>query len=348
MQKIARLKRRFLSHRRFSRLTIFLIILLPIIYFLLPIFRITKDFVTTPININKETLKSTNGRTNILLLGIGGGTHDGPLLTDTMIVASIPASPSAVTLISIPRDIYLDSLQNKINYAYVAGGLVSSKAVASEVTGLPIHYGIRIDFSAFQQIIDTLGGVDINVERTLDDYQYPIQDKIDDTCGFTPQDLESRIATSSADELYKSFPCRYEHLHFDPGPTHMNGSTALKFVRSRHAEGDEGTDFARSKRQELLITAIKNKVFSADTFLSPKKIELIYNIVKNNIDTDFNPSDSGDLLNLALKYKSASIKSLALDTNLLYNPPIDSRGWILIPRSGNWDEIHQFLKSQLQ
>jgi len=283
------------------------------------------------VNVVPWELKNDQGRTNILLLGIGDAGHDGPNLTDTMIIASIkPASPSAVFLISIPRDLYLDSLNGKINSAY-GQGLDTAQTAVAEVTGLPIHYSVRVDFSAFEKIVDILGGIDITVPNSFDDYQYPLDGKEMDLCSGDP-----------------AFACRYEHLHFDAGPQHLDGATALKFVRSRHAEGEEGTDFARSKRQQLIIKAVQIKIFSNETLLNPGKILSIYNELKSHLDTNFDLSHPNELLKLALKYKNTQIKNIFLDTNLLDNPPEDFRGWILLPKTGNWDEVHKFIKDQLQ
>ena len=66
----------------------------------------------------------------------------------------------------------------------------------------------------------------------------------------------------------------------------MDGKTALTFVRSRHAEGEEGSDFARSKRQEKIIQAFKDKLFSFQTIINPAKIISLYDILKDSIDTD--------------------------------------------------------------
>lgn len=367
---IARLRRRLLRHYHLTRLALLLplvVVLLALAFTALhPLFNIVSDLFFGPVNVisaivpNKEALKSTDGRTNILILGIGGQAHDGPDLSDTMIVASLPSpdkisTTSAITLISIPRDIYLDSLQGKINYAYALGqekdtsksaGLTLSKGAAGFVTGLPIHYGLRVDFSAFKKIVDLLGGVDINVEQVLDDNYYPIAGKEDNNCSFDAVTTTARLATASAEPSF-AFPCRFQHLYFPIGLAHLDGETALKFVRSRHAEGEEGTDFARARRQQQLIQAVKAKIFSTDTLLHPEKIEKIYNVVKANIDTDLDPTEVGTFLNLALKYRQLPFKTLVLDMNFFYNPPIDSRGWILLPKDSTFDEIHQSIKSQL-
>lgn len=288
-------------------------------------------FLNKKVRSQQWELKNDNGQTNILLLGIGDAGHDGPNLTDTMIVASIkPASPSAIFLLSVPRDIYLDSLEGKINSAYFKN-LNAAQMAVTEVTGLPIHYSISMDFSAFEKIIDILGGVNINVERTFDDYDYPVDRKEMDSCDGDPE-----------------FRCRYQHLHFNAGSQHFDGATALKFVRSRHAEGEEGTDFARSKRQQLVIKAVQTKIFSNETLLNPKKILSIYGELKSHVDTNFDLSHPDELFKLALKYKNAQIKNIFLDTNLLDNPPEDYRGWILLPKDGSWNEVHKFIKDQLQ
>ncbi|MCL5432415.1 MAG: LCP family protein [Patescibacteria group bacterium] len=302
-----------------------------------------------------QTLKNDNGRTNILLLGIGDAGHDGPNLTDSMIVLSLQPKTHQATLISLPRDIYLDSLQSKINAAYAFGqdqnppmGLAMAKAAATEVTGLPIHYAIRGNFSVFREIVDLVGGIDVTVAHPLDDYLYPIDGKENDSCGFSPEQAASLAATIVDDaSAATAFPCRYEHLHFDPGFQHMDGATALKFVRSRHAVGDEGSDFARAARQQLVLEALKNKIFSTDTLLNPAKILTIYNQVKTDIDTDIAPSEIGAFLKVTLQYRGVAIKSVVLDETYLINPPVDYRGWILLPTSGNWDAVHQFIQSQL-
>jgi len=206
---------------------------------------------------------------NILLLGYGGAGHDGGDLTDTMIVAHVEPKNKKVTLISVPRDLWVALPTNgesvsysKINAAYAiglddkkypnkldlykgkAGGGELAKYAVSKVIGEDIRYFASIDFSGFVRIIDAIGGVDVNVPRTFDDYFYPIKGEEDNTCGFSAEELAEIHRKYSGFKLEQQFTCRYEHLHFDKGITHMDGATALKFVRSRHSETD-GTDFAR-------------------------------------------------------------------------------------------------------
>lgn len=329
-----RLKRRIFRHYALIRsaLTVSFLaaVILGIIFLSLPILRLGREALFKPV-------KNDNGRTNILILGIGGPEHDGPNLTDTMIVISATSS-GTVSLISIPRDIYLDSLGGKVNTAYAIGlakgpevGLILAKAVAFEITGLPVHYAVRVDFSVLEKIVDLLGGIDVNVEHSFEDKEYPIDGRENDLCGGDPK-----------------YACRYETIHFESGPQHLDGKMALKFVRSRKASGDEGTDFARARRQQLVIAAVKEKIFGSGLFLDPAKALAIYRQLAARVDTDFDPAQTGKILALGRQFHSSSFKNIVLDLALLENPPIDDRGWILIPKTGDWGQIHQFVKNQLE
>lgn len=315
--------------------------------------------------INLKT--TTDNRINILLLGIGGGSHDGPNLTDTIIFASLDPKNNKVTLVSIPRDLWFPDINEKINAAYAdgearkkGGGLIEAEAAIQKITGQSINYGVRLDFSGFVKAIDEVGGLDINVDNTFDDYQYPIDGMEDATCGHTTAELQA-MASDSADQAVIDFPCRYMHIHFDKGLQHMNGETALEYVRSRHAsQAIEASDFARSKRQEKVITAFKNKVLSAQTLLNPGKIISLYNILSGSVDTDIAQSEFDDFIRLAEKMRSAKIQSAVIDqgddttgrAGLLINPPISSDygyAWVLIPRigNGNYTEIQKYVACEI-
>lgn len=317
-------------------------------------------------------LKHTDSKINILILGIGGGSHEGPNLTDTIILASLDSQNNKVNLISIPRDLWVPELNGdikKINSAYADGeaqgkgkGLIEAEAAIGKVTGQEINYGVRVDFTGFVEAVDIVGGLDINVDNAFDDYQYPIDGKEDDSCGLSQQDIQQFIATDSAEaDLPSEFPCRYKHIHFDKGLNHMDGETALEFVRSRHAvQPIEQSDFARSKRQEKVIKAFKDKVLSAQILINPIKIYNLYNVLKGSVDTDIKQNEFDDFIRLAEKMKGAKIQSSSIDAGdeeaqrpgLLVNPPISSDydyAWVLIPRigNGNYMEIQSFVSCQI-
>lgn len=313
-------------------------------------------------------LKKTEDKVSLLFLGIGGGKHDGPLLTDTIIYASIDPELQKVTLISIPRDLWVPDLEpsnKKINGAYAygeeikkGGGLLLTKAVIEKILNQPVDYVLRIDFNGFVKAIDMVSGIDVNVERGFEDLEYPIAGKETDKCGFSDDEFEKR-ATSSA--IFEAFPCRYEHLTFQQGLQHMDGENALKFVRSRHAKGTEGTDFARAKRQEIVIEAFKSKVLSLNTLLNPGRLMSLYNVFQDSIHTNIQSQEYDDFVKLAMKIKGAKTNNVVffytdpysekqgIFINPLNSTPYDNQ-WVLIPRvgNGNFSEIQKYVECEIK
>ncbi len=322
-------------------------------------------------------LKSSEDKINVLLLGDAGGSHDGAYLTDSMMVASFNPKTKSAYFISIPRDLWLDQYKMKANAVYETGmnrgeGIKFTKEVVGQILGIPIHYGIRLDFSGFEKAIDDLGGVDVNVLNTFDDYLYPITGKEDDLCGFTeverdfsPDEAKTlniepgkkkvfvspdgKIATDSADEDkgFKYFSCRFEHIHFEKGLTHMDGATALKFVRSRHGTGTEDSDFARSARQQKVIEGFRKKVFSVETAVNPKRISGLMADFGQSFETDIPIDDMVRLYGLSKSIeKTGNFVINSTDTDsLLINPsPSDYGGaWVLVPKGGNFDAVHTYV-----
>ena len=215
---------------------------------------------------------------NILLLGYGGQGHDGPYLTDSMILASIKPSTKQILLTSIPRDYYYPSNSgNKINALFADGfaksngdyNAAATEAIAgvSSLSNETIPYFAAVDFEGFVSAVDRVGGLDINVERTFTDYAYPN----DATNGYLPPQT------------------------FTKGLQHMDGARALIFARSRHAEGPEGSDFARSKRQQLVLEAFKQKVLQLKISDSQTISDLL-TIAADHFHTNLQPEE---LLKLA-------------------------------------------------
>ncbi|MEK9200876.1 MAG: LCP family protein [Patescibacteria group bacterium] len=266
---------------------------------------------------------------NILVLGIGGGSHQSPDLTDTIIFTSLSIKANTITTVSIPRDVWIPKLSAKINSAYHSGGLSLAKSVVAEFVGQSIHYALVLDFSTFVKAIDQLGGIDVDVENTFTDGQYPIAGRENDLCEGDP-----------------TYACRYEQITFTKGDTHMNGEAALKFVRSRHsADPVEGTDFARSKRQSKVITAFQKKLLS-----SPKSFSALYNLASTSIKTDIPKSQILPLSNFLFQNRQNSIRSYAVsEPEHLYHPlnmrPYSGQ-WVLVPNSP--DSITKYISSILK
>ncbi|MFA5754391.1 MAG: LCP family protein [Patescibacteria group bacterium] len=273
-------------------------------------------------------------RINVLLLGMGGEGHDGAYLTDTMMLASFQPSTKKVALVSLPRDLVSPvSGWRKINSinAYAeqkeagSGGQATSLAIG-ELLQVPIHYYIRADFSGFSKIIDELGGIEIEVENTFDDYSYP----------------------ANGQEDNPDYYARFEHLHFDAGRQTMNGETALKYARSRHALGAEGSDFARAKRQQLVLEAIKDKLLSSRTLLNPVVITKLANEFSKNISTDLSAWEMLRFWDLFKEVDRSQIINLVLSDapdNFLVSGKGEDGAYILTPRSGNFSGIRTVIRN---
>lgn len=378
--------------RRFKRLIrrVTPVVLIVAIFIALVIFLTTLSGSSSVVNFlfSGNNLKLSDGEVNILLLGIAGGTHDGASLTDTIMVASYNFKTNQVFLISIPRDLWLPTLRTKANAVYEIGlsqnnGLGTSKTIIGNILGLPVHYGLRIDFRGFEKAVDSIDGIDVLVDKSFDDYNYPITGKEDDLCGYEEKEIDfsaetakqlnidsgkrkvmvapdGSIATDSAEEDQgaKYFSCRFEHIHFDKGLTHMNGEVALKFVRSRHGNNGEGSDFARSKRQQQVLEAFKVKVLSFETLSSPNKIAELVNTLGKSIDTDVSPKEGLEFYKLFKKIDK--INSLVLDDSaktglpdgrksLLVHPSASDYGgaYVLISQDDDFSTVQSYVRKVL-
>ncbi|MBU0613320.1 LCP family protein [Patescibacteria group bacterium] len=218
-------------------------------------------------------------RVNVLLLGMGGAGHSGGYLADTIMIASVKPSTQEVAFISIPRDLYVPIPGHewrKINNAYAFGYAEDTKGggekliteVVENITGLTIHYYGRADFEGFRKVIDDLGGVNIYVDRTF------------------------------YDPLYPDYNYGYQPVSFQEGNNHFNGEKALQFARSRHGNNNEGSDFARSQRQQKILLALKDKLLSSYTLLNPSLILNIVGDLADHVRTNMEPWEMIKLYNM--------------------------------------------------
>lgn len=273
-------------------------------------------------------------RVNFLFLGEAGPGHDGSTLTDTIIFASLGKTGSV--MVSVPRDIWWDQSESKVNALYSDGGFLKVEEDFSQMLGQKIDGVILIDFAGFEKIIDQLGGIKVEVEATFDDYQYPIAGKENDLC-----------------DGDKTFACRWEHLHFDAGWQLMNGQTALKYARSRHAEGDEGTDYARSRRQQQVIAAIKSRIVSREFFLHPERMMGLVKVAKESVKNDLSVKLVLSIGKILFYQEARLPKTYVLDgwekaDGYLYHPTKHLSGlWVLLPQGDRWEGIHEFIQSIL-
>ncbi len=282
-----------------------------------------------------------DGRVNVLIVGKGGVGHDAPDLTDTMMVVSLSIPNRAVSLISIPRDIWVEDLKAKINASYywgnkkqVGGGLVLAKSTIEEVVGVPVAYGVVVDFNAFKEVIDALGGIEVNVKAAFTDKQYPIAGRENDLCGGD-----------------RTYACRYMTVSFKAGPQIMNGDTALVFVRSRHGDNDEGDDVHREARQQLIVQAILEKTLTLEVLTSSTKLGALIKIAEDNIETDIKPTEAATIGRYLVNARN-NMKSYGIPQDLLLNPTPTSKylnQFVFIPKKGlaDWSEVHKWVETVL-
>src|SRR3989344_390532 len=260
----------------------------------------------------------TDGRINIMLLAIGGEGHSGENLADTVMVASIEPKEHKVALLSIPRDLYVqvpdEEFYSKLNAVHAYGeskkkhnGPQLLKKKVEDITGLPIHYYARFDFIAFKKIVEALGGVNITIENSFVDYWHKI-----------------------------SFPA---------GTETMNGDRALAYVRARYVEGPEGGDFRRAARQQQMLIAIRDKIFSVQTAFDFTAVNKVLESLSENISTSMQVWEMKRFFELSRQIDTHNIKSAVLTTGnlgLLVGDTVVLGGVpasVLKTRTGDYSEI---------
>ncbi|MCL4384515.1 LCP family protein [Patescibacteria group bacterium] len=321
--------------------------------------------VPQPTSVLPTPTPDPNRPFSILLLGYGGGVHEGGKLTDSIMLVRVDPHAQKTTLISIPRDLWVPlpletgtTTWTKINAAYPyglddrqfprkpveftgpAGGGMLAKYIMTQVTGIPVDYFVAVDFAGFQKVIDNLGGITVNVDKTFDDPFYPLDTGTTDSCGKTPEEIAALTATMSGQKLEEQFPCRYEVLHFVKGLQTMDGATALKFARSRHSPTDGG-DFNRARRQRLVLEAVKDKVVNIN-FIS--QIIPTIQTLSYHIQTDLDLASLEKLLSRFSEFSQYQVTQIALtDQNILVDAKTPEGQFILDPRAGRgeWQEIKE-------
>ncbi len=286
------------------------------------LFQTVKNFI---FHSNNVLAGQSDDRINILLLGIGGPGHDGPFLSDTNIILSIKPSTKQIAMVSVPRDlgVKLDNGIYKINSASAFGetknpgqGGEYAREVFAKNFALDIPYYIRVDFKAFEDLINAVGGIAIDVPRAFNDNLFP-----------GPNET-------------------YNPISFTAGLQTMSGERALQYARSRHGNNGEGSDFARARRQQQVLTALKQKLLSFGTYTNPATIQQMLDTLSAHVSTNLNFGQIMFLASLA-RESSGDIKTLVLDNSpdgFLYSYIADSGAFLLGPKTGNFNQINEAIK----
>ncbi len=378
MSKQKNILRKSSNDRGLARLFLLLAVIF-VIGVILYFFRDRVKQAFSPISIvgsaSALNLKQTDGRTNVLILGSDkrslGAESGRNTLTDTILIASIGSVENDVVLISLPRDLWINNytLENgynyssKINEVYTNAGIEELEKQMEVILGIPIHYHVMVTFDLFENVVNILEEIEVDVENSFTDYGYPLEGRENDTCGKSQEEVDKIIEKAKEENTLVNylglFPCRYEVIKFEQGLQTMDGKTALKYARSRHGDNNEGTDFARSKRQQNVIMAIKNKALSLKTLINPIKLKELYNQYAENVETniDIQSVQSFYLLSQQLDFeKIVSVvlddRSEANDGGLLYAPKDrtlygEGNPYVLIPQTGDFSQIHAYVQKYI-
>jgi polyisoprenyl-teichoic acid--peptidoglycan teichoic acid transferase len=247
-------------------------------------------------------------RVNVLLLGIDKREGEvGPFRTDTMILATLDPKTKTGGMLSIPRDLYVPIPMpgiglNRINtanffgdmYKYPGGGPALAKKAVEYNLGVAVHFYVLIDFNGFRKIVDTLGGIDVDVPAPIDDKEYPTENY------------------------------GIKSIHIPAGHLHMDGELALEYARSRHTT----SDFDRSRRQMQIIMAIRDKALKIDAL---SKLPLLIMQLRDSIETDLTPQEIIALAPIAAQVRADNLKSLSIDQTMTYEITLNNGADVLWP-----------------
>ena len=287
-------------------------------------------------DVKPELLKGEGDRrVNILLTGIGGGNRDGADLTDTIMIASIDPVAKDVTLLSLPRDLWVkvpDYWTMKINAAYSSAlyraidngstesdakeaGFATLETTIEEHIGIPIHYHAMVNFQAFQEGVNAVGGIDVQVDEPL---------------------YDPYISPNS------------NGLIAGEGLQHFDGFTALQYSQSRQTS----SDFARGERQREVIIALKEKILAAGTFSNPKAISSLIDALGDNVEINASLGELVRMYEITKDIPSSAIANVGLTdepNDLIMTDNVNDQS-IVRPVAGlnDYSEVQSFVRNTLR
>jgi polyisoprenyl-teichoic acid--peptidoglycan teichoic acid transferase len=248
------------------------------LWFLKPRELITIDANGDVVVTQEEAKFNLDHRVNILLVGVDErkNSQDQTYRTDSLILASVDPQSQQIAMVSIPRDTRIEIPKrglDKINAAAAYGGLNMTVAVVQQLTGVKIDGYVKTNFDGFKDIIDTLGGVTINVEKNM---YFETGDKVDGV------------------------------INLKKGEQLLDGSKALQYARFRH---DTYGDITRTARQQIVLKAVAKKLMQPGTIT---KIPTLVSQFSAVVDTNLPPADLLTLAKVAVNYDSSKVISQTL------------------------------------
>ena len=245
-------------------------------------------------------------RVNIRLLGVDNRPDETIARTDTMILVTIDPATGKAGMLSIPRDLWVTIPgygENRINLPhylgdknnYPGGGPALAMKTVQYNLGVPVHFYVRADFDGFKRIVDTLGGIDVDVPQTINDPEYP-----DQNYGYDP-------------------------FYIEAGPQHLDGNAALKYARTR---ATSGADFDRAQRQQLVLLAIMDRAIAIDVI---PKIPELWATMADTVQTDLQLVDILEMARLADRISRDNIEAAVIDYSMTVDYRTDTGARVLLP-----------------
>ena len=264
-------------------------------------------------------------RLNILLVGVDQRQGERTFNTDTLIVVSVDPVTGQVAMFQVPRDmvdvpvpqnaqrVWGSVYRGKINSWFMqnrsredlwpgqtaqARGFNSLKALLGELYGLEIPYYVMVNFQGFREVVDTVGGVQINVQIPVAESTYP-------------------AGTGTLRRVY-----------IPAGPQHMTGSEALIYARSRHRA--QGGDFDRGRRQQRVLISLKDQMNARAVMAN---LDSLVKTLSQSVKTDIKTGDVARLLSLADSVDTKNVRSYVFAPPFYATEYANSdRGYIITPR----------------
>lgn len=270
---------------------------------------------------------TVDDRLSVLVLGVGGSGHSGPELTDTILLTTADLKTQQVGMLSIPRDmayplgggrfIKINAVNAYAEEKNPGQGARETADAFEELLGVKIDHVVKVNFNAFKELIDAIGGIDITIEKSFVDNEYPTEDE------------------------------KWQTVSFKAGTEHMDGERALIFARSRHGSNGEGSDFARARRQQMVILAVKKKLLSVGTLTNPSKLMKLYQVISSNIQTDLTAWEIMKLAPLAKQFSSDNVNMRVLtnDHNGELVNQIVNGAYMLFPKDPDWSQIRSIAQN---
>lgn len=257
-----------------------------------------QQVVVIPSTPEPTPIPAPDAPINILLLGTDARPGEKISRTDAVIVVRIDPKSDRVSMLSLPRDLWVevpDYGEHKINAAYPIGerrlgsgyGAALAKKTVSELLDIPIHHFMLINFDGFKTLIDKLGGIEIDILEEIDDPKFP-------------------VGAFEGDN-------RTIKVHFDAGKQRLNGERALIYARTRNPD----SDFGRNQRQQQVLLAIFDRVRDQGALSQLTSLDDYTSALRNYIRTDMTRAQMLSLASISPRLNEKSIQRYAIESDMI-------------------------------